>query len=284
VPTTDLAVRVYSRSARALGALFVAGSAASVPVIAGLVLLATDPPIVPPVLLRLFTVGTLLPAALAGLVRWTCRARARVEDRMLVLERRGLRVEVPCAAIARLRPWRLPVPEPAVTVRLASGRRLAWSIGLEDPVRLLAQLAASGEVAPAAAAVEMPPVAYARARAAGWRRSWRRLLGKFPGFALLPGTAFFITHQWIAYGGPLGQYRLEGLGPYLSTFATYWTTMTIYLALFAGLWRGAAEAVCLGLAWVLPARVELVRSIAEWGCRVAYFGGVPVLVTMRYLA
>jgi hypothetical protein len=124
---------------------------------------------------------------------------------------------------------------------------------------------------------------WAAARARHRGREWWRLVAKFPVFALLPAGVFFYTHQWIAYGGTLGQYYQEGLGPYLATFATYWVTLTIYLVLYAGLWRGLAEAGCLAGAWLMPGGAKTMRRTAERVCRVAYFAGVPVLVALRYL-
>lgn len=284
VPTPDLAVRLLSRTARIVSATCLAAAGVGVVALAALIVLAHDPPLLPANVARLFVLWIVLPVAIARLVAWTCRARARVDDDLLVLDRRGLRVEVPCEAIARLGTWRVPLPEPGIVVGLRSGRRLGWRIALDDPARLLERLADTHARTAAAGAVASPGVRYASARAAGWRRSLPALLAKFPGFALLPGTSFFITHQWIAYGGPRGQYLLEGVVPYATTFAVYWTTMTIYLALWAGLWRGAAEAACLGLALVAPARADGTRRIAEWTCRAVYFVGVPTLVALRYLA
>lgn len=284
MPPTDLAVRLYPRPARALATCFAMVSAGSVPLLAALVAWASDPPLLPAMLLRLFVLWTIVPAIGAAAVRWTCRARLRAEDDTLVLERRGLRIEVPADAIARIRAWRLPVPEPGIGLWLRSGRRFGWSVAADDPSRALARLEGTSAREHATAARAAPVVRYATARAAGWRRSAGRLLAKFPAFALPLGTVFFITHQWITYGGSLGQYHLEGPGPYAATLAVYWTTMTIYLALWAGLWRGLVEMLCLAFAWVAPARTVVVRTVGEWLCRVVYFVGVPVMVALRYLA
>jgi hypothetical protein len=284
VPTTDLAVRLYTRPERVLATCFAVASAGSVPLLAALVAWASDPPLLPAMLLRLFVLWTFVPAVGAVAVRWTCRARLRADHDTLVLERRGLRIEVPADAIARIRAWRLPVPEPAVGLWLRSGRRFGWSVAADDPSRVLAALESTSAHEHATAARAAPVVRYATARAAGWRRSAWRLLAKFPVFAFPLGTVFFITHQWITYGGPLGQYHLEGLRPYAATLAVYWTTMTIYLALWAGLWRGVVEMLCLALAWVAPAGTGGVRTMGEWLCRVVYFVGVPAMVALRYLA
>jgi len=93
----------------------------------------------------------------------------------------------------------------------------------------------------------------------------------------------FNAHQHIAYGGLLGEYYLLGLGSYVETFAVHWLTVTIYLVLYASVWRGVAEGGCLLAACVAPARAAGVRRAAEIGCRVAYYGGVPVLLVLRFL-
>src|SRR5439155_794374 len=91
----------------------------------------------------------------------------------------------------------------------------------------------------------LPVLVYAHARARGAPRRWHHLLGRFPGFALLPTAVLFNAHQHIAYGGLLGEYYLLGLGSYVRTFAVHWLTLTIYLVLYASVWRGLAEGVAL---------------------------------------
>jgi hypothetical protein len=48
-------------------------------------------------------------------------------------------------------------------------------------------------------------------------------------------------------------------------------------------WRGLAEAACLVAAHVAPARATAVRRAAEVACQVGYYGGVPVLLVLRFL-
>src|SRR5262249_57453928 len=115
---------------------------------------------------------------------------------------------------------------------------------LADPLPVLAAL---GEEA------DTPPVvvwAHARAATAPWR--WHPLLWKFVVFALAPTAVLFNAHQHIAYGGSLGQYYLEGRGPYLRTFAIYWLTVSIDLVLWAALWRAIGEGVALAAPWIPP--------------------------------
>jgi apolipoprotein N-acyltransferase len=283
VRTIQLSVGAYSVSARIVAALLVATSAASLPAIGILVLLSADPPILPPTLFGLFAGLTIAPAAAAWVISRLCRAQVKVDDG-LILERPGLQVTLPSSAVARVVPWIVPLPSPGLSFHLCSGRHLSWGIAAPDPFPLLDQLAECGGVEAARAAAAHPAVAYARARAMMMRRSWYHLAAKFPLFALGPTAIFFSTHQWITYGGPLGQYYLEGPGRYLQTFAVYWATVAIYLGCYASVWRGLAEACCLALTWATPHHAARARRVVEAACRVAYFAGVPAFVASRYFA
>ncbi len=202
----------------------------------------------------------------------------------LVISRRGLRLEVPCAAIARVSPWTIPLPGPGFSLWLRSGRRLRYGLQADDPTPLLSALAAAGAVASARAATRHPGVVYAHVkygRAAQPR--WYHLLAKFAGFGLLPTAVWFNAHQHIAYGGLFGQYYLEGLSPYLKTFLISWSLASIYLLLYASVWRALAEVTAVLTARAAPAYAAPVRRLSEIVCRVMYYGGVPVLVLLPFL-
>jgi hypothetical protein len=280
-PSRPARAHAYTAPWRVLlaGLLGVAG--ASLPVLLVLVAFATDPPVTPPVLARLVLLFALLPWMAARLLRRTFAAEVEVRPPELVVRRHGVQIEIPVTAIERVAPWWLPLPGPGLWLHLRSGRRLSHGIEIADPAVLLAALARAG--APTAAAVGHPIVAYARARqaTAPWR--WYHLAAKFGGFGFLATLPLFNVHQHIAYGGLLGEYYLMGLAAYLGTFATYWGTTTAYLAMYAGVWRGLAEATALAAAWLAPARAQGVRRLAEAGCRLAYYGGVPLLVLVRFL-
>jgi hypothetical protein len=272
----------YPAPLRLVAALLVTLSGSSLPLILVLVLLADDPPITPPVLLRLMVRLAVLPALGAVVLRRAVAVDVGVEGDVLVLERRGLRVEVPRAAIALVVPWSVPLPGPGLSLRLRSGRSLRYRLATPDPVPLLAALADVGRVESARAALAHPTVVWAHARAAV-RRRWYHCVAKFGLFGLLPAAVLFNTHQHIAYGGALGQYYLEGLGPYLATFGTYWITLAIYLVLYASIWRGLGEGIALFAARVAPSRAARVRRAVEITCRVLYYGGAPLLLVARYL-
>jgi len=287
MPTPTVADGVYRASAysrrwRAARAVLIALSRASLPALLVLVVLATDPPIDPPQLLQLVLGLALLPASAAWLMRRTCAARVEPRTAELVVRRSDLLVEVPYTALARVRPWALPLPAPGLSLELRSGRRLAYALETADPTPLLEALDA---LAPEAArpALRHPSVAYAHAAAIAppWR--WYHYLWKFVVFALAPTAVLFNAHQHIAYGGTLGEYYLLGAAAYVRTFAVYWGTLTIYLILFAGLWRCLAEVVAWLAAFAAPARAVRVRCVAERCCQVLYYAGIPALVAAQFL-
>ena len=273
----------YPLGWRIAGAVLFAVSRASLPAILALVVLATDPPVTPPMLMRAVVVLALLPGLAARLVARAFVASLSVDDDALVIRRRDLRLEVPYRAIARLAPWAVPLPGPGLSVCLRSGRRLRQGLQIDDPTPLLLALAEAGGLEAARAATRHPVLVYAHARARGAPRRWHHLLGRFAGFALLPTAVLFNAHQHIAYGGLLGEYYLLGLGSYVRTFAVHWLTLTIYLVLYASVWRGLAEGVALLAACVAPASAAGARRAVEIACQVAYYGGVPVLLLLRFL-
>ncbi len=273
---------VYGAWMRAATAGVLAVSAASVPTLAALIVFGNDFVLTPAVLIRMFLVLTALPAVTAWLALRTAAARVAVGAGMLVLERRNLRVDVPCDAIVAVVPWRVPLPSAGLTLRLRSGQRLRQRVQPSDPAALLTALAEHGGVEDARRALRHPTVVYATAKRRPPSR-WYHYAAKYPLFALLPTVVLFNAHQHIAYGALLGEYYLLGLGSWLATLTTYWTTLTIYLVLFAAVWRGIAEAVALLMAWLAPARAVRVRRQVEVGCRLLYYGGVPVLLVLRFL-
>lgn len=258
-------------------------SGTCLPLLFILLVTVNDPPLAPPLLLRLFVIWFVAPTCAAWLIRRAFALEIRFGTTQLELLRRDLRVEVPFASIERLVPWRVPLPQPGVSLQLQSGHRFHWGLALDDPSRLLAALSLISPV-PVSQVVTHPTLVYARARATQLPRRLPYLLAKFAGFALLPATILFYTHQSIAHGGPFGEYYTFGLGAYLSTYAVYWSTITIYLVLYASIWRGAAEMVCLLAAWSAPSWALAVRRTAERASALLYYAGVPVILALRYLA
>jgi apolipoprotein N-acyltransferase len=244
-------------------------------------LLRSRVPIPPLVILRDFTLFALLPACAAWLITRMHAAQAVVADAALAVRRPGFAVEVPAASIAGVAPWRLPFPCPGVDVVLASGRRLSPALGMDDPARLVDALARHG-VAAVDAVSTHPALVWARARADWGRWRWQHRVLRYPVFALLPTAVLFNAQQHIAYGGLLGEYYLMGLQAYLTTFAIYWSTITVYQVLYASALRGLAELACVAAAAVAPSQAARVRRGAEVADRVLYFAGIPVMLALRF--
>lgn len=265
-------VRLFRPGWRWLAAALVGISRGVLPWILWRVWTATDPPITPPLLAEMLLVVWALPGAAAWLIGRAFAVRARVTPDGLELLHAARTVPLPRDRIAGVRPWRVPLPDPGVTVALSDGRRLA--LAARDPSPLVAALAP--------ALPRHPLLCWAAARPPA--PTWRYYLGRYVLFALLPAGVLFNTHQQIAYGGFLGQYYLVGLRAWLGTAAIYWATIAAYLLLYASVWRAVAEAVTLAAAPLAPAYAGVVRRTAERVDQVAFYGGVPLLLALRYLA
>ncbi len=234
-------------------------------------------------LMRAFAGLVLVPAMAAWLVDVVCAATVLVENGVLVLRRRTERVEVPCAAIAAIAPWRLPLPSRGLSIRLQSGRCLGYGVQVRDPVELIERVAEGGAPESIRAAARTRGVAYARARNASEPRHWWQPLAKFPGYALVPTLPVFRLHQWIAYGGTFGEYYTYGLQAYVIAFSIYWATCTIYLVLYAAVLRMVAETIALPVTWLAPSRAAGIRRAVEVAVRVLYYGIVPAFLLRLYL-
>jgi apolipoprotein N-acyltransferase len=273
-PAGVLAGAVYGRAWRLVVAALRVESRAGLLLVTGLLLFGSGVDLTPPFLLRAVTVLAALPALAAWLLERAFAARLAIADAEIVVHGRGRRLEIPRAAVVGAVPWRVPLPRPGVTLRLRSGGRL--DVALDDPGALLALLGVW----------EGRDHAVVHWAAAGARRGamrWDLPLVRFPLFALVPGVILFRTHQWIAYGGTFGQYYLLGLRAFLVTFAVYWTTVTIYLVLWANLWRLLVEAVALVGAYAAPEHAAPLRRAAERADVLLYYGGALLVLLVRLL-
>jgi hypothetical protein len=279
--TTTTAI-AYPLAWRIIAALLTAISGAALPVL--LVITVSGIHYFPPLMLmRVFSILVIAPASAAWLIKRAFAARVEVTGGTLVIERRELRVEIPCRAIARITAWTIPLPGSGLWLRLQSGRRFRYGLQLDDPTALLEALAEAGGLDAARVLLQHPSVVYARAKHGGPRWRWYHLLLKYPAFALVPTLPLFRVDQIIVWGGTFGQYYLRGLKPYLQGFGLLWTVMIIDLVIYAGGWRILAEAGVLLAAWAAPSRAARVRRLAEVACRVLYYGGIPALLIWRFL-
>jgi apolipoprotein N-acyltransferase len=275
--------RAYPAPWRWVAAALVALSRASLPAIAFAMWVRRAEPFPFPTLLAILAAYAALPGAAAWLLARVFTANVEVRAGKLHVRGRGLRLEVPCASIAGVEPWRLPLPGPGVWLRLRSGARLRPGLQATDLEPLVGALAEAGGVAAAREALRDPFAVYAIARQRRPRGLFASPIFKFPGFSLLPTAVLFNAHQHIAYGGTLGQYYLEGLGAWLQTLGFYWAMVCVYLVLYASACRAVAEAIALLAAHAGSARAARARGAVELACGVLYYAGVPALVLARFL-
>ncbi len=263
-----------------MAALLAIVSGGSLLVLLGMFFFSSQPPTNPLRLIRLATAFCFLPYASLIAIRWAFAGRVFVEDDSLIVEQRDTRIEIPARSIAAVRPWLLPLPGSGAVLELQSGNRFPYSLRTDDPGRLLELLTAVRPGIQATAG--HPAIAFARARSTLLPRSAKRLLLKFPIFALLPTLPLFRVHQLIAYGGWLGEYYQYGLGPYLAGFAIYWASLTIYLLLYATALRVPVEIICCMATLASPAHAMVVRKRAEQLASVCFYLGVPVVLLLRF--
>jgi hypothetical protein len=281
VPDT-LAVVCYHRLWRAIVALLVVASRVSLPLILARIVFGQDPPVTLPLLAGLVATMVFVPGGLAVLFQRSFAARIMLEDNGVIITRRDVRLEIPQSAIVAVEPWTLPLPTPGASLRLRSGARFGYQLGLATPSHLVALLAERAD-AGTRTVREDPAFLHADASSHTGTFRWWQWLVKFPLLGLLPTGVLFNAHQWIAYGGTLGEYYTYGAIAYFLTFLEYWTTVTIYLALWAGVSRVVAELVVWTVSRLAPTSVFGVRRVVEVGCRVLYYGGVPVLLALRFM-
>lgn len=240
----------------------------------------------PPLLVRLVLFGGVIPALVLLAVMRVFRCLLVPDGGGWSLHRtggyrsdHGLRIEA--AETEQLNPWRWPWPGPGLSLLVLRGNGLRqWlHVQLEAPSVLVRSLAARGAIA--AATEAHPGLIYADARAATGRPRWYHLVFKYGIFPLVAVFLAFRLHQYIMYGGLLGQYHLQGLVPYLSTLAYYWAVVVVYHVLWASLLRGLAAGTCTLVARYAPASAGAARKWAERGVRLMYYGGVLALIAWR---
>ena len=223
-------------------------------------------------LMRVFTIFSLAPGLGAWIIGRIFAAELSVDEAVLVLHRRGQRIEIPRDAIAGVVPWTIPLPSGGVRLHLSSGRWFDYALQMRDPVAFIDALGR-------ARASAEPAALYAKSLPE-WR--WYHYVLAFVVFALVPALPVFRVSQWIAFGGTFGEYYTYGLRAYLLALAIYWGTAIVYLVLWAALLRAVLEPIVLATAWRAPARTLAVRRTVERVDRVLYYGAVPLFLARLF--
>jgi apolipoprotein N-acyltransferase len=233
-------------------------------------------------LARVFATYCLLPEIAAWGLGRVFAGTCAVANGALVLERLHERVEIPCASIRRVVPWKLPIPGAGVSLQLGSERWFRWGLQVPDPPAFTEALFDGGAADDVRHAAQSRAAIYARStgQSTGWTD---HPVFKFVIFALVPAIPVFRLHQWVAYGGTFGEYYVYGLRAYLLAFAIYWSSVIVHLVLFAAVIRVVLEPIVMVSAWTVPARTAGVRRIVEAAGRILFYGGVLAFLGRLYL-
>ena len=272
-------VSAISPVARAAAASLRVLSRASFPVLLVALARAADPPLTTEALAQGVAALVLAPELCARLVLRAFAAEVEVAPAALVVSGELRRIEVPTASIARARAWRVALPGAGLWLAMRSGVGLPFALAAREIEPLIAALARAGISAQPDAAL-----AYLRARETGARRWWDRPAVAIGLASLLPASVAFYAHQHIAFGGLLGEYYLMGLGAWLATAFHYELTSALYLLLWCGCFRIAAELCAWGGAFATPAHAARVRRIAQRSAALLYYASIPSLLALRFLA
>jgi apolipoprotein N-acyltransferase len=243
--------------------------------------------------IRTFVALFLVPEAAAWCVLRAYAARATLDAGAFVLTRGRCRLTLPLAQIAAVEAWRVPIPGPGASLRLASGRRWPFGIAHADPARLARALAPEGN-APAGQrdGAQRPPstglsaraALYAHVRSAIRRGRADHPLAKFVLFPLALAIPAFRLHQHIAYGSAFGEYYSFGLAAYLVSFVLWWAAWAIGVVLCAAALRATIETATLAAIFLQPAQAIGARRVLERLGRIALYLGFPAWLMLRVFA
>ena len=232
--------------------------------------------------IRSFAAFFLAPEAAAWCVLRAFSARAVIENGVFVLTRGRQRLELAMQDIVAVDPWRMPIPGPGASLRLASGERWQYGIALDNPAALARALRAAG----GASLQQVPP------SRAWWYLETRRVMPRgrlahpLAKFVLLPlalAIPAFRLHQHIAYGSAFGEYYTFGLAAYLKGFALWWAAWIIGVVLCAAVLRAIIEAgTIVAILLHPPASLQIRRWLERLGLAAVYLG-LPIWLLLRVL-
>ena len=223
-----------------------------------------------PYLVQRLFFASAIPALLAAALQRT--STLRLEGDRAVL---SLGAEIPFAAVAALRPFSIPLPQPGFSLRLRSGRNFAYGICARDPGPLAAALCA---------AAGLPPPDDATFRDATVRAHTRRLHHPALKFGLVPALVTFILfrlHQRISFGDLFGEYTAYGLARWLHTLAGVALFVFGHFALLAGGLRALAELFLQPVLRLAPRLGSAARWTVEIALAAAYYGGTAAALLLR---
>ncbi len=232
--------------------------------------------------MRWITGFFLAPEAAAWLLLRAFSARANIDQGALVFTHGTRRLEMPLHDIAAVEPWRLPVPSHGTALRLVSGARWSFGMALSNPLGFARALAAAGGPAVSNSAASRS-MAYMQTCLAMPRNWLDHPVTKFVFFPLVLALPAFRLHQYIAYGGLLGEFYSFGLKAYITTLGLWWAAWAIGVLLCAAGVRAAIEVATMVMVALRPADAIATRQVLERIGLVALYLGLPAWLAVRIL-
>lgn len=231
-------------------------------------LLLSEPPL-GAVVRRIFLFSG-LPALALLVLRALAAAGARVDGDKLVLTfaASGAAIELPVASIARLRRFRVPLPDHGFHLELQSGR-FELALSAPDPSPLAARLEGDGSPGARGGAVGDPGIDFSDA-AAKVRLRW--LHHPLLKFGLGGGPLLFVLfrlHQVITYGGLLGEWQQFGARRWLQTLAGVCLYVLARLLSWAAVLRALVEVLALWRSSAWRVALEIAAAAAFYGAAAA---------------
>ena len=230
--------------------------------------------------LRAFVALFVAPELAAALLLHAGRATLRAEAGALVLDRGGQRSTLPLQTLTALQVWRLPLPAPGVSLRLASGESAPFALARVDPVALQRLLAA------AAPPTEGPAWALRHAQACRAARPLPRLqhpLAKFVALPFVLAVPAFGLHQHIAFGSALGELQVFGALAFAKGFALWWSSWAAGVVALAAALRALVELSTLAAAAWRPEGLATLRNTLERAALALLYLGLPGWLALRLL-
>ncbi len=232
--------------------------------------------------LRLFVGWFLVPEAIAVSLLLAFKARASLENGMLVFKRSGVHMALAIRDITSITCWKLSLPGPGLALHTSNGSRWRYGVATQRPDAWLAALKAAG------APIDDAPINtwVARYRLAqqaipeGWLGHAGTKFGLFPLVLALPA---FRLHQYIAYGGTFGEFYTFGLQAYLTTFLLWWAAWAIGVVLCAAALRAAIEVATVGAVVLVPQHAATVRLWLERVGLAMLYVGLPAWLMSKAL-
>lgn len=222
--------------------------------------------------------GVLVPLALVSALRRLFSARILDEAGQLRIVTRFIRIELPAGARVSAHPWWVPLPAPGEWWEVETSGRLSRELEGRGRLDSSVPLFEPSDRQTRAAR------AFAEARSSLHRDDLWAYAFKYVLFPILPAAVIFYSFEHITYGGWNAEYQLYGLKAWLASAGLHWVVTVAHLVVIGGAFRVAAELVCFSAAWLSPGSAGVVRRIAEWFCRLVYYGGIPALLALRFLA